>query len=126
VNKYSLTWTAVILYAVLIFIGSSIPGDRLGITNGLDKILHAMEYLLFSGLLFRALRLTLPTNRMKVFWIAAVAASLYGVTDEVHQILVPFREFDILDIASDISGSMLGSYLPFLAWNNGRVGPFNP
>jgi VanZ family protein len=126
VNKYSLAWTAVVLYAVLIFIGSSIPGDRLGITNGLDKILHAMEYLLFSGLLFSALRLTLPTNRMKVFWIAAVAASLYGVTDEVHQILVPFREFDILDIASDISGSVLGSYLPFLAWNNGRGGPFNP
>jgi VanZ family protein len=126
VNNNSLAWTAVVVYAVLIFIGSSIPGDRLGITNGLDKILHATEYLLFSGLLFRAMRLTLPTKTTKVFWIAAVTASLYGVTDEVHQILVPFRQFDILDISCDVSGSMLGSYLLFLMWNNGRAGPFNP
>jgi VanZ family protein len=119
VNKKSLAWTAVSLYAVLIFIGSSVPGDRLGLDPpGLDKLLHVIEYMILSCLLFPALRLTLSTKRETVFWAVAVGGSLYGLTDEVHQIFVPLRQFDILDITCDISGSFLGSYVLFRARNN--------
>ena len=119
-KKKSLAWTAVILYAALIFVGSSIPGDQVALNPpGLDKLLHAIEYVILSYLLFGALRLTLSMKRTMIFWIAAVGASLFGLTDEVHQLFVPLREFDVLDIICDVSGSLVGSYLTFHGRNNG-------
>jgi VanZ family protein len=42
--------------------------------------------------------------------LAAIAiSSLYGVTDEYHQVFVPGRTFDLLDMAADAFGSMLGA-----------------
>ena len=48
-----------------------------------------------------------------VSWRAVVAAiaiaSLYGVSDEYHQLFVPGRSFDVLDMAADAIGSVLGA-----------------
>ncbi len=48
-----------------------------------------------------------------VSWRAVVAAvvisSLYGVTDEYHQMFVPGRTFDALDIVADVLGSVVGA-----------------
>ena len=48
-----------------------------------------------------------------VSWRAALAAvvisSLYGVSDEYHQLFVPGRSFDILDMVADIIGSIVGA-----------------
>jgi VanZ family protein len=127
VNKKYLTWMAVALYAALIFVGSSVPGDQIGLDPpGLDKLLHAIEYGILSLLLFAALRLTLALKGTTLFWIAAVGASLYGLTDEVHQLFVPLRQFDLLDIGCDMSGSFLGSYVLFRTRNNTCTTPFKP
>ncbi len=118
-NKKYLTWTAVALYAIMIFVGSSIPGDQIGLDPpGLDKLFHAIEYGILSSLLFAALGRTVVARQTTIFWIAAFGASLYGLTDEVHQLFVPLRQFDLLDISSDISGSFLGSYVLFRTRNN--------
>ena len=48
-----------------------------------------------------------------VSWRAAVGAmlisSLYGVTDEYHQLFVPGRSFDVLDMLADTIGSVAGA-----------------
>jgi VanZ family protein len=36
-----------------------------------------------------------------------VFAGLYGISDEIHQLFVPNRSFELLDILSDISGAAL-------------------
>ncbi len=38
-------------------------------------------------------------------------ASLYGISDEIHQIFVPDRVADIYDVIADILGSMIGVML---------------
>lgn len=127
VNKKYLAWAALAIYSLLIFIGSSIPGDRVRLDeHGIDKLLHAGEYLIHSLLLFISLRFIPKIGRSAVFWLAAAGSSLYGLSDEIHQMFVPLREFDLLDILSDTSGAIVGSYLMFRASNNGRRRPFKP
>ncbi len=121
VDKKYFAWASVVIYCVLIFVGSSIRGDQIGLdTPGIDKLLHAAEYLILSILLFTSLKLHKTFGKRTIFWLAALGASLYGVSDEIHQLFVPFREFDFLDIVSNASGAVLGSYLTFRISNNVR------
>lgn len=40
---------------------------------------------------------------------AIALSTIYGVTDEYHQLFVPGREFDVLDILADAIGSVVGA-----------------
>jgi VanZ family protein len=40
---------------------------------------------------------------------AIVIAALYGVSDEYHQLFVPGRTFDVLDMLADALGSIAGA-----------------
>jgi VanZ family protein len=48
-----------------------------------------------------------------VSWRAVLGAilisSLYGVSDEYHQLFVPGRSFDVLDMVADAIGSIVGA-----------------
>ena len=74
-----------------------------------DKGEHAFVYAILGGLCFRALRRTtaLPVARAAV--LAVVMGFGYGVLDEVHQLFVPQRSFELLDMAADASGATLGA-----------------
>jgi VanZ family protein len=43
--------------------------------------------------------------------LSVVLSSLYGVSDEIHQYFVPFREADLLDVLADTLGGILGVYI---------------
>ena len=73
-----------------------------------DKPLHALAYLGLGGLVFRAVAGRFPA---RVTWRRAVAALAitigYAVTDELHQMAVPGRAADALDLAADAFGASL-------------------
>ena len=46
---------------------------------------------------------------MAVVCGAVAISSLYGVTDEYHQLFVPGRSFDVLDMLADALGSVVGA-----------------
>ncbi len=107
-------WGPVVCYAGLIFYLSaqSHPDDDLpslfGAVN--DKVLHALEYAGLGGLCYRAFRWgATETVAARAAVFSIVAASLYGVTDEVHQMFVPFREAGWQDWLADAAGAMLGA-----------------
>ena len=79
----------------------------------LSSIAHFCEYTVFGALLANALRCHMPLGRACV--LAIVCGSLYGVTDEFHQLFVPGRMCDPLDWLVDTAGSGLGSGLAWLA-----------
>ena len=58
----------------------------------IDKLIHLGAYAVLGALFFRAFdSTTLKQHRLAVPVLAAVAASLYGISDEIHQAYVPFR-----------------------------------
>lgn len=107
-------WGPVVLYAGLIFYFSaqSHPDEDLPSLFDLfgDKVLHAVEYAGLGGLCYRAFRWGLEGPLAAHALLFAIgAASLYGITDEVHQLFVPFREAGWQDWAADTVGAVCGA-----------------
>lgn len=129
-RRAAVSWTLVAVWACFIFFMSAHTGNDLDEGTGLvalvkqwltgiqtsllgpdvdlvSSVAHFCEYTIFGALLQNALRLRLNP---RVAVVAAIAcASLYGVTDEIHQIFVPGRCCDPIDWLVDTTGATLGS-----------------
>ena len=103
-TRFATVWLPVLLWAGLIFALSSIPSLNSGLGTAdlvLRKLAHLVEYAVLGLLLARAL----PE-------LAAVAAgTLYAITDEIHQALVPGREGALVDVTIDSLGVVAGVLL---------------
>ena len=80
--------------------------------DAVSSIAHFCEYLVFGALICNAFRCHVPARTALV--AAVLVASLYGVTDEIHQIFVPGRFCDLVDWAVDMVGAAIGSTLLWL------------
>ena len=95
-----------VLWAGVIYIGSSIPGSNLpSAPDVTSSVVHVTEYAILSILI------------MQAFWKyygkfvildTAILVVLYAISDEVHQYFVPGRFTDPVDLAFDILGLTLG------------------
>jgi hypothetical protein len=112
-------WGPVIVYAAVIFVLSAQPHperlfpsflERLG-----DKFLHVVEYGVLAVLCYRAFRHAwYGGTALTALVLAVVAATVYGISDEVHQAFVPSRTSDLGDVIADLAGACLGASLWFL------------
>ncbi len=105
-------WAAVGLYLAAIFFLSSLSSVA-GTPSlpGSDKLLHALAYGLLAVLWCRALA-AWPLQGRPSAAIAAAAvilASLYGISDEIHQAFVPARTAALWDWIADMIGSGCGA-----------------
>ncbi|THI85055.1 MAG: VanZ family protein [Nitrospira sp. CG24A] len=111
-------WLPAVLYAGMIFYLSSQshPDEQLPsfvLKDVSDKVLHAVEYAGLAVLCYRAFRWAAgPSVARQALVLAVVTASIYGITDEVHQFFVPFRESSWLDWLADTAGAAIGA----LSW----------
>jgi len=81
-----------------------------------DWILHGVEYFGFAVVAFRAIAGGLPAALTRPRVIATmVFVTAYAISDEVHQLFVPFRTADIRDVRSDVIGASL-ALLACRAW----------
>ena len=111
-------WLPAVLYAGMIFYMSSQshPEEQLPsfvLKDVSDKVLHAVEYAVLGGLCYRTFRWGVngPVASYALLF-AIVTASIYGITDEVHQFFVPLRESSWLDWLADTAGATIGA----LSW----------
>ncbi len=72
-----------------------------------SPLAHFLEYLVFGMLLVWAL--TGKFSPIKATLLAILIASLYGVSDEIHQYFVPGRFCDPWDWVVDTLGAALGA-----------------
>jgi VanZ family protein len=93
-----ISWSITSMIAIFIFYISSLPGDSAPGISGtsIDAILyHIVIYFFLAFFLF--ISLTEGRNR-RLIYIGVVMALLYGISDELHQLLVPGRVGSIEDL----------------------------
>ncbi len=75
----------------------------------LRKCAHFTEYMILFFLLFFALKTHFRWQSAR--WFAALGVLVYAASDEFHQRFIPGRVADVLDVAIDTSGGLVGLLL---------------
>lgn len=82
-----------------------------------DKLAHLLEYAGLGFLLMRWLTAPLAVDAfVSRLPLVFVLATLYGLSDELHQLTVPGREFSWMDLVADGAGAYLGARLYMIFW----------
>ena len=112
-KKFLFYWFPILIYCLLIFIQSSYPSIKsVPELPYIDKVLHFFAYALLGALFLRAFKTTRIKNKLKLVLILSVLfSSLYGVSDEIHQYFIPYRNADLMDVLADLLGSIMGVYI---------------
>ena len=102
-------WLVVLAYMAAIFMASSQSGLALpGRVS--DKVLHAGAYGMLSALIVWALVEGVWSRVTGRTVLTAVAACLvYGWSDEIHQLFVPNRFYEVYDLLADTMGAVLSA-----------------
>jgi VanZ family protein len=97
----------------LIFILSAQPGLRVSSDASIDGPIrhaaHVITYAVLALLLTRALGGSEPRPSWRMVALAAGLTLLYGVTDELHQLTVPDRTGQAVDLVWDGLGAAIGA-----------------
>ncbi len=103
-----------ILWAVLIFIASSIPSralPRLGLFSW-DKLLHIGEFGIFGLLLARAFNSSLNVKKLSTLVTLTVSTGvIWALLDEVHQMFVLGRNANVYDFLADALGVIIAQVI---------------
>jgi VanZ family protein len=121
---FNIYWIISFLYMGLIFLFSSFP-PPMGPPSFpfADKLAHLLAYGLLASLIYLA-----RENSRAMFhpiFIPFLIASLYGLSDEIHQYFVPGREADVFDALANAVGAFvfpLGIHAKKHGW---RINPPN-
>ncbi|MBI2346158.1 MAG: VanZ family protein [Deltaproteobacteria bacterium] len=109
-------WIPVLLYAGFIWYLSSGPVGAPRFPFA-DKLGHLAIYAGLGFLLLRALACTQGAITRPGILLAILLTTAYGMTDELHQLSVPQRTADPLDVCADLIGGALGAWAYFrLNW----------
>jgi VanZ family protein len=96
-----------------IFYASSIPGENIpSLFVNQDIVFHVAVYLLLAYFFSRALKNTYQDiTAAKLILFTVIFGVIYGITDELHQVFVPYRTVSAWDVFNDGMGSLIGSLL---------------
>ena len=109
-KRFVLNWLPLILYCLSIYIQSANPSpEQIPSIPFVDTVLHFAAYGIMGILFYRAYQtLRIKNNIQMLMLLSMVSASLYGISDEIHQSFVPFREAEVADVIADIIGAVSG------------------
>lgn len=112
-KRLLLRWLPALLWMGLIFLLSSQPDLPHWTTAPLEAarnaLAHLGEYAVLAVLLLRAGE-AIPSHSRS--WLFPVLLTLlYAVSDELHQQFVPGRTASSMDLALDVAGAGVGSFL---------------
>ena len=109
-NWKKVSLVLVILIAVEIFYISSIVPPTIGPEGNriIPIAYHFIIFTLFSFFLYLAIYTKEPDES---YWFVIVFSTLYAISDELHQLFVPFRTCTLFDVVIDFAGIVFGLIL---------------
>ena len=114
--SHLVAWLPVVAYMGLIFFLSGRPSMVQEVPGHekipyLNKYGHIVEYGVLGWLLRRALTRSRMQTRLGTTRMALLIASLYGISDELHQYFVPTRLCEFSDMVIDTLGAAIGLWV---------------
>lgn len=107
-------WLPVVVWATFIFLLSAHPTNPVSKIHWKDfvvkKTAHVIEYAALTVLLYRALKES-GIEKREAGVYSAILATLYGVSDEIHQSFTPGREPKLRDVFFDTIGAIFAIYI---------------
>ena len=114
-------WTAIVLYLMILVLGS-IPGARQDIgTVASGVLLHSLAYAGLTFLLFTGGNGGLAQRAGK----AVLTIALMGALDEFVQSFFPYRHGAVSDWLVDCNAALLMAAVMWALWNRYRIQPSN-
>jgi VanZ family protein len=108
-------WAPPFLWAGFIYFLSSRPAaafPQITFLPHADKFVHTFEFAVLGFLLARAMLSQAPTHKHLYFSVIAFCLCVaYGLSDELHQIGVVSRTFELPDLLADALGALGGIIL---------------
>ncbi|MBS4036244.1 MAG: VanZ family protein [Ignavibacterium sp.] len=114
------------LYWIALFIATSIPTEYIPAVGVSDKLNHFFAYLILSVLLNLTFIFQEKVTLLREFpaMFTLLFGSVYGIFDELHQMLIPGRHAEILDWIADFIGVITGVLIVklfLLRFNNKKL-----
>ncbi len=110
-RKKYLIYLPLIIYWLLLFVLTSIPGKSIpqNLTFN-DKLEHISAFMVLGLLLSLTLKVQNKYQYLKSGFYRAtfVIGVCYGILDELHQLFIEGRSCDILDATADMLGITIG------------------
>ena len=97
-----------ILQFLLSFFGSVFKNTKMIVVDGyVRETAHSLEYAVFGALVYNAV---IQSEKVKKFTllISIALGFLYALSDETHQLFVPNRAFELIDLTMDLIGITIG------------------
>lgn len=113
-KKFIKFWSPPLVYAILIYWLSSLERPFVidVSINHFDKLIHLAEYAIFGFLLIRAVDSSgNGLSIRKAVIITFIIGTFCGLTDELHQSVVPGRYATVADFIFDSIGTFTGAVL---------------
>ena len=103
---------AALYYALIFYLSSRSYGIDVGPPH-LDKAVHCVEFALLAFLLSLGFFKSLKSSFKGKAVLTVSTGLLLGLLDETHQYFVPLRQFEVLDLAFDSLGILIGLLVYF-------------
>ena len=100
-----------IMWAFFILIASVLPGDKYPQVDliNIDKVIHFLVYAVLSFLMLKSIQLnfetTFPGEDVLFTLILCIG---YGILLELVQLVIPNRNFSLIDAAFNTAGAIFG------------------
>lgn len=109
--KYRLhiLFTILCFYCIVLVVLSSLPQSTGIKSNGVDKYYHLGAYAFLSFIVFFTLTFQARISLFKRYSASftLLLTTIFGMLNELHQLFIPSRSFNKLDLLANILGSLL-------------------
>jgi len=101
-----------LVYAGIIYWESSKDTSSISLPYHTDKLVHFAEFGLLCLMTCWSLSAArIVSNSIYKIILAISLVSLYGISDEIHQLFTPNRSVDIFDWLADTTGATVAGFL---------------